>query len=294
MTDWPKKPYRWIIDRTLYISVPFTWNMPDVRGDILQGGFGWDRAIVGGPAVKLMPDYLKDIAEVWDEYPGVLQEINPQATRSTLGCPNGCGFCGVSKIEGPFRELDDWPDRPIYCDSNILASSRKHFDKVIDRLKHHPFSDFNQGLDARLLTEYHAGRLAELRNPLIRLAWDSMSTEKDFLHADRKLILAGIPKDRIRCFVLIGYSTTPEQALYQFNTLRDLGMKANPMRYEPLDSLARGSHIDGNLGWTQELLLDYMKYWANDRFFKGIPFEEFVRKQRVKPDPNQKEFSFDQ
>lgn len=102
MIDWPRKPTRWIDNRVLYVSVPFTWNLPEVRADLMQRSFLWDAAIVGGPAVELMPEYLAGIdgVTIGHDCPGILQRINPQATRTTLGCPNRCGFCAARDAAG--------------------------------------------------------------------------------------------------------------------------------------------------------------------------------------------------
>lgn len=231
-----------------------------------------------------MPEYLAGIAEVRKTYPGVLQKIQPLATRSTVGCPNNCAFCGVDKIEPRSVELPQWPDRPVYCDNNILASSRKHFDRVIERLKKHNFADFNQGLDTRLLTKYHADRFSELNNPTLRLAWDTPSQESAFMYAFQLLRNAGIAKKYIRCYVMIGFRDTPENAYYRLTTVKSLGIKLMPMRYNPLDTLKRNTYVDEAAGWTNDLLKDYMKYFFNDQHFRGLPFEKFDRLLRKKPD----------
>lgn len=273
MSDWPKAPYEWQDNGRLHISVPFTWNLPAVRDRLLTGDlFGEERPLVGGPAVMLYPDYLADVAEVGIHLPGVLQRVNPLATRTTVGCPNRCRFCAVPTIEGEFQELADWPDLPILCDNNLLAASQMHFDRVIDRLRRHTGVDFNQGLDARLLTDHHARRLAEL-DATIRLAWDHTSTERFLLQAVSKLRRAGIPRKRIRCYVLIGFHDTPDDALYRLEVLyHGLGIAPNPMRYTPIDQMAReyvGEH------WSEDLLTRFMRYWANLRFTGSVPFAEF-------------------
>ena len=71
--------------------------------------------------------------------------------------------------------MEDWPDLPVLCDNNLLAAPLSHFDKVIDRLIRHGWCDFNQGVDARLLTDYHARRIAEIKQPQVRLAFDHFS-----------------------------------------------------------------------------------------------------------------------
>lgn len=273
---WPRGPYYWIEDRILYISIPFTWNLPDVRAKILQHDFRYDRVIVGGPAVQLMPEYLKDIAETPGQLPGVLQKVNPFATKTTIGCPNKCKFCAVGsgKIDGGvFRELDDWPNLNVICDNNPLACSRKHFDKIIDRAKLLKWVDI-QNLEARLLTKYHAGRLAELKGLKTRIAWDCTSQEKYVIRALDLLKKAGINKNRVGCYVLIGYKDTPEDALYRLQTLKDLGIKPNPMRYNPLNAMTRDEYVSDK--WTHKELKRFMRYWARQNWLAKIPFDEFI------------------
>lgn len=277
---WPAGPYRWQENEREYISIPFTFNLPDVRDEILNGNLLTGKPIVGGPAVKMMPKYLADIAEIGGDIQGVLQKVNPLATRTTIGCPNKCGFCAIGQglIEPEYQELEDWPDLPIICDNNLLASSTRHFDRVIDRLKHHKGVDFNQGLDARLLTDYHAQRLAEV-DGTIRLAWDHINSEQAVLRAIARLRQAGIPRKRMQCYVLIGCKDTPEDALYRLETVYwSLGILPNPMRYVPLDSLTR--HYVGE-NWTHEELTRMQRYWSNIKHLGGIPYHEFDNKENI-------------
>ena len=229
---WPKRPTTWIADRVLYISVPFTWNMPGIRRLLRSSSYLWDNVVIGGPGVYLTlhysPGFLDGIpcVKVGDSYPGVLQRVNPLATRTTTGCLFQCVFCGVGNgviepggfrelpdwpdlpvitdnnllaasekhfdrvidrlklsgvgngvIEpGGFRELPDWPDLPVITDNNLLAASEKHFDRVIDRLKLIGWADFEQGLDPRLLTDYHAGRSPRYQTPLFAWRWTPMTS----------------------------------------------------------------------------------------------------------------------
>jgi len=184
MADWPKKPYYWAEADTGFASIPFTWNLPEVRSEIEQSLF-WHKWIVGGPAVELAPDYFADMHEVaiGHNMPGVLQRINPDATRTTVGCPNQCAFCAVPCIEPEYGELDDWPDKPILCDNNLLAATAAHFDRVCDRLEKHPWCDFEQGLDARLLSEHHAKRLARLPQAMVRLSLDHTTLTDEWITA---------------------------------------------------------------------------------------------------------------
>lgn len=234
--------------------------MPELRKKLNQKSLDYDRVVIGGPGVYLTLHYYSDFldgieVEVRDSYPGVLQIINPHATRSTLGCINGCGFCGIGQgiIEpGGFQELPDWPDLPILIDNNLLASSQSHFDKVIDRLIRHRWADFEQGLDPRLLTGYHAQRIAEIKNPTIRLALDSAVICDAWLEAFSKLRKAGIAKYNIRSYALIGLDSGPEEAWSRCQWIESFGIKVLPMWYHRLDALKHNivTKEQAGYGWT--------------------------------------------
>lgn len=277
--DWPKKSTQWIEDRILYISIPFTWNLQSVKNQVSQKSFFWDKVIVGGPAVSLMPDFFNDIECVsvgpW-HMPGVLQRVNPLATKTTMGCIRKCKFCAVSKIESPyfkngFKELDDWPDLPVLIDNNLFAASKKHFNKVIDRLKKHkaPIDkqgntvDFNQGVDARLLKKYHADRIAEIKKPIIRLSLDSMDYIDQWNLAFEKLRKAGLPKRSIRSYVLIGFNSGIDDAWGRCEYVNSFGIKALPMWYHALDALENNivTEDQEKLGWTDEERKLIMQYY---------------------------------
>jgi hypothetical protein len=258
---------------TTRLSIAFTWDLPAAYQRAVWLSSMGQRVMAGGPAVSLMPGYLSDVAEIGSDWPGALQRHNQLATRTSIGCIRGCSFCAVPRTEGKLRELSDWPIGPLHCDNNLLACSRTHFDRVIDRAKPLPWVDFNQGLDARILTKHHADRFAELKRPMIRLAFDHIKTESQFMRAYELLRAAGITKHQIRVYVLVGYKDTPEDALYRLRLVANLGIDPNPMRYNPLDSLVRDSYVGPN--WTDSELTRYIRYWANLRWFRAVPFEEF-------------------
>ena len=252
---WPKAPYQWVEDRTLYMSIPFTWNLPQVREHLKQRSFMWDTAVVGGPAVILMPHYFSDMSWVqeWEHMDGVLQRVNPNATRTTLGCTNRCRFCAVPTIEGPFKELDEWPDNPILCDNNLLAASEQHFDRVIDRLECHTGVDFNQGLDCRLLTRHHAERIGRIKAK-VRLALDSKSVREPWEVSVSMLRETGTAKSMLSCYILVGFTDTPEEAWEQCKFVEAHGVTPNPQWFHSLDCLKVNSVSDNQkrLGWTHE------------------------------------------
>jgi hypothetical protein len=281
--SWTKGPVYWIEDRVLYISIPFTWNLPDVRSFLLQKSFMWDRAVVGGPAVYLMPEFFTDLQHVriGRSMPGVLQLANPQATRTTAGCPNKCGFCGVKRINGDFVELEDWPDLPVLIDDNIFAASQQHFDKVIDRLSKHltPITkkshtvDFNQGVDSRLLSEYHAERIARLKKPMIRLALDSMAYADEWLKAVDLLRSAGVAKSNIRSYALVGFNSDPAEAWERCEFIEKHVDKVLPMWFHPLDALKSNqvTLTQKSFGWSKFERRKLMEwYYKHKRLQAGV------------------------
>lgn len=272
---WAKRAIDWVEEGVAYVSVPFTWELPEAysRCVFLKEQGYIVRA--GGPAVDLMPDYLADIAKLGGKV-NALSHHNPLATLTTRGCIRKCGFCAVPTIEGDLVELNSWEAKPILQDNNLLASSRAHFDKVIDSLKAIKGVDFNSGLDARLLTKYHADKLAELEMAIIRLAWDDTKLERYIIRAIGWLNKAGFHERKIRIYVLIGYNDSPEDARYRLETIIEWGVWPYPMRYNPLDTLVRDSYVpDHSTGWTDRELHRYIRFWSRQQYFKGIPFDEF-------------------
>jgi hypothetical protein len=265
----------WTEGNTAFLSVPFTWELQNAHQRAVWLKAAGYHVRAGGPAVSLMPEYLTDVAEIGGEV-NALPHHNPNATFTSRGCIRRCPFCAVWRVEGELRELAEWEPKPIVCDNNLLACSMAHFDRVIDRLKPLAGIDFNQGLDARLLTKHHAGRLAEL-DCMVRLAWDHIDYGNDFMQAYERLRKAGIPKSRIRVYVLIGYKDKPEDALFRLRTVHNMGIKPNPMRYNPLDSLTRDAYVGEH--WSDRLLIAYMRYWANLRFTESVPFSEWLERE---------------
>ena len=240
-SQWSKESISWIEGDIRYISVVFTWDLPKIKRQL-----GWQKTIIGGPATMLMPDYFDGIknVEVKRHMPGMLQLHNPNATRTSIGCIRKCDFCAVPHTEGKLLEFKDWPDKPTIIDNNLLATSQKHFDKVIDRLKKHRQVDLNQGLDARLLSKYHARRLSEiksLRRSGIRLALDDMKHQDVWSQALNRLRSAGIAKSNISSYALIGFISDPHEAWERCNWIESQGVRVLPMWFHELDALQKNT-----------------------------------------------------
>jgi hypothetical protein len=250
----------WDDGDTLCISVVFTWDLPMARK--YAESMRPRRVRIGGPAVGLMRQVLSGLdAEIGGDYPGVLQRWNPMATRTSIGCIRMCKFCSVPSVEGAQAlakfgrrqvELKDWPILPVIADNNLLANSVPHFDRVCDGLERLPWSDFNQGTDARLVTEHHAERIARLKRPTVRLALDSMSYVEAWDRALDRLLFAGVSKRNIRCYCLMAFGTSPAECWKICEYVEKAGIKPLPMWFHELDALERNivTPRQAALGWN--------------------------------------------
>jgi len=283
--DWKSKDgfVSWTEGNSAFLSVVFSWGLPIAYQQAIFYKTQGLTVYAGGPAVTHNPDYLSDVALCEGGIPDAIARHNPSATFTSRGCVRNCKFCLVPKIEGKLRELDEWPIRPIVCDNNFLACSKAHFDRVVDRLKPLKGVDFNQGLDARLLTNYHASRLMELDLSYLRLAWDHIGYESLFMSAFETLLKAEFPPDLVRVYMLVGFRDTPADAVYRLQTIADLGALPCIMRYQPLDALQRNQFLGEN--WTEFELRRIKKYFSSLRFYGHIPFESFdlsqIRQKKI-------------
>ena len=148
----------------IYASKVFTFT-PDFQdyaaGDPepIRGGTGYD------PVVKL-PDEVERMIPDYSLYPDFPSAIG----FLTRGCIRNCKWCIVPKKEGELRTVDDIErvaagrKEVVLLDNNFLAADdefvREQLEKAARlRLK----LDFNQGLDARLVTPENARLLAACR-----------------------------------------------------------------------------------------------------------------------------------
>ena len=260
MNQWRKGIATWKVGKTLYISVPFTWLMKDAefiasqhKGKVLIGGSG-------------------TMKETHCEGFEPILFHNPCATFTTRGCPNGCKFCAVPKIEGDFKEVENFRPAPVICDNNILASTKKHFEKVIDSCKHFPLVDFNQGLEARKLTSWHLDQIARLKKVKIRFAFDHIKFESDVYNAVLMCQRHGLKDIGICC--LIGFNDTPDDAQYRLDKIIEWGCEPSPMRYQPLDATEKDSFINPN--WTSEKLKDTCRYYFRQSWLKHVEFNNYI------------------
>jgi hypothetical protein len=137
---WKSGVLLWEDQDVTYLSVVFSWDLPDARkyADMMRHR----RVRIGGPAVELakltLPGFFLGChAELGGDLPGILQRWNHLATRTSVGCPRKCKFCSVPQVAAvksmemsgaPITPLADWPDLPVLADDNLLFTPIAHFD----------------------------------------------------------------------------------------------------------------------------------------------------------------------
>lgn len=115
--EWIKGIAHWREGAVALISVAFTWRLPEARrlGEYYRA-IGCTKVRVGGPGTFTMRKYLAEAmpdAEIGGSIPDTMVRHNPMATRASYGCPVGCHFCIVPKMDGKaFTLLPDFPVRP--------------------------------------------------------------------------------------------------------------------------------------------------------------------------------------
>jgi hypothetical protein len=275
---------RFIPDEIKVTSL-FTWAWRPVWEAVAfyRALFPRARISLGGIYATLMPDHAKQsgadeigmglVTEVEDMMPDyeLVPEWHTKRAASIVfshrGCIRKCDFCAVPKLEGkPFAARPNsrvahliHPDhkRVILWDNNVLGE--RHWRDLFAELRGLNLEiDFNQGLDARLVTEEAADEIVRLNVPVIRFAYDFPGMRKGMQRAITHLKAVGLGRHRlghICCYVLYNHRDTPDDLFERVRDLLAWGIAAYPMRYQPLSgdqALEKDTYVSPN--WTFEQL----------------------------------------
>ena len=219
----------------VHISVAFTWDKPEAERMAESWGAFYRVVRIGGPAYG-------------DSGGGFVagRYVKSGVTFTSRGCPNRCDFCVVPEREGRLRELPIVPGW-IVQDNNLTACSAGHVDAVFSMLRSQPHpAQFAGGLEAARITPAWVERLRSIRLGQLFLAYDDPNDDFEVSRAAALLENAGIPRDKCRCFVLIGRdSDTLDAARQRCEQVWEWGMLPFAMLYRD----ETGARPDG--GWRQ-------------------------------------------
>ena len=144
----------------IYSSKVFTFTPEDpyLPPDTIKGGTGYG-------IYDSLPDEIDDMFPDYSIYPKVSYAIG----YLTRGCIRSCPWCVVPKKEGKIRAYKTWREikRPdsrdiVFMDNNVLACEHG-IEQMKDMVGENVRIDFNQGLDARLITPEIAELLGKLK-----------------------------------------------------------------------------------------------------------------------------------
>ena len=176
-------------------SEEYTQDLPTPINtrECVRGGTGYAIKLVNGKEVydknndrplpaeieHIYPDY-----SLYPEYTGFGKPLRYQTAYGflTRGCPRGCQFCHVAPKEGRCSQkvadlAEFWNGQGSVClsDPNILACKEAP-DLLRQLTKSGAKVEFNQGLDARLITPEIAEILASMKLKRPHFAMDTMSS----------------------------------------------------------------------------------------------------------------------
>lgn len=291
MTGWVGGLAEWTEGDTAYLSVAFTWRLDDAYMRAL-----WYRSLgykvrAGGPATFVRKHYLSEVAELGGDYPDAVARHHPQATIASRGCPVGCWFCIVPKMEGrAFTLLPDFPVRPILCDNNLSALPAEYQDHIVSRYQREgvPLLDANSGFEPRTFDDAVYARWQGINRGPWRFAYDDQA-ERLYVERVMRMLKDVAPKLK-RVYVLIG--NEPFAAcMERLEQVIAWGGEPHAQPYIKLNALQRKPHV--RFDWSERLLADVAR-WANRRIWRYAKFEDYRRSantDRDRVDVNQGEFA---
>lgn len=128
---------------------------------VIKGGTGYDVS-------SKLPEEIDRLQPDYSIYPHIPSDY--AYGFLTRGCPNRCPWCVVPRKEGaivPYMDVDEIAiegrHKLVLMDNNILAAGDYAVEQLHKIIKRGYRVDFNQALDARLVTEDFAKLLAQVK-----------------------------------------------------------------------------------------------------------------------------------
>ena len=213
----------------VYSSKVFTFT-PEcdyLPPDTIKGGTGY--------GIGLFDELAPEIDSMFPDY-SIYPDCDYAIGFLTRGCIRHCPWCVVPRKEGNIRPYNTWQEikRPdsrniVFMDNNVLACD--HGIKQMESMVGEDVRiDFNQGLDARLITPEVASLLGKLKwIRFIRMSCDTDAMLDVVLQAVDRLKQYGVKPWRIFCYVLVQDIPSAERRVL---ALRDAGISpfAQPYR----------------------------------------------------------------
>ncbi len=191
------RPDRVYASKIFTFTADYDGGFPDC--EIIRGGTGYD-------ITTKLPDEIEQCNPDYSIYPNCDYAIG----FLTRGCIRSCSWCVVPQKEGNIHAVATWQQvkrndcRDImFLDNNVLASEHG-INQIAEMATVKGLRiDFNQGLDARLITEDVARLLCGCKwSRYIRISCDSQAMIKPVTEAV-KLLRKFKSKIEIFCYVMV-------------------------------------------------------------------------------------------
>jgi len=280
VSKWVGGLAEWDDGDTRFLSVAFTWKLEEAYERAVFARECGMKVVAGGPALylKTMKHRLEDVAEIRKEYPDAIAHQNPSATIASRGCPVGCWFCIVPKMEGKkFTLIPDFPVRPILCDNNLSALPIDYQKHIISRYigEGVPLLDANSGFEPRTFTEEVYRLWKPINRGPWRFAFDDFEEAVDVMYVFE--MLKDEPPSKKRVYVLIGNEPYAE-CMARVCSVISHGCEPHVQPFIKLNALQREPHV--KFDWTAQKLKDVAR-WANGFVWRKAPFEDYSRSMKT-------------
>ena len=270
--EWVNGLAEWTDSGTAYLSIAFTWRLDDAYQRAI-----WYRAQgyhvrAGGPGIFTRKHYLADVAEIGGEAPDAIARHNPMATMASRGCPVGCWFCIVPKMEGKhFTLLPDFPVRPVLGDNNLSALPPEYQDHIVARYRATgvPLLDANSGFEPATFDDEVFARWRPINRGPWRFAFDEARDRQDVQRVMRMLRHLSPRKKQV--YTLIG--NEPFAAC--MDRIREVIAWGGEPYAQPvmkLNALERKPFV--RFDWTEHRLRQVQR-WVNRRLWKYTDFASY-------------------
>jgi len=248
------------------------------------------------PIANMVPDYsILDTVEY---------DYRPQDAyflRITKGCIRSCKFCAVPKLEREFGYLTDVKNQVrsvnrrygerqsmVVLDNNILGIDGIEeriseirdlgFERGAKRNGRKRWVDFNQGLDARIISDKPAlaRHLARICLSPVRLAFDFNSARMEKAYRRAIALLAEQGFNEFTNYMLFNFNDSPKDLYYRLFVNAELNAKLGvriagfPMRFIPMSDVKRG-FVSKKWSW---------------RYLRGIQCVLLATRGLVSPNPD--------
>lgn len=250
----------------VYMSKVFTFT-PDIDTVIDA-----DEIIRGGTGYKDYGSLPPEIEETYPDY-SIYPEVDYAIGFLTRGCIRNCPWCIVPRKEGHIRPAATWqaikrPDsrKIVFMDNNVLACD--HGIQQIEDMGGKPvWVDFNQGLDARLITPEIARLLARIHwIRFVRVSCDTEAMIPIIRQATAYMLEAGIKEYRFWSYVLVQDVGAAERIV---TALRSMGVQPFAQPYRDYDG-----------GEPTAEQKDFARWVNNKAVFKSCSWSDYKRRRR--------------